>query len=187
MSLKKQKHILIKINEDVIDLKETIETDNSKENLKSNLNELLINLCNHIGEFGTKMIVSSIGGLNKRKEISSTFISSKKIKGSVYDVIHVDKNELNPFIPLVFKDFSCVIKFQMKLFGNKKFVRYMFSQMDQLNKKRLQRFNLVIKYFNDNVEKFVRTKAMIDYSKVFNNQKNGLIINRFLNHIKLIK
>ena len=187
MSLKKQKHILIKINEDVIDLKETIETDNSKENLKSNLNELLTNLCNHIGEFSTKMNVNSIGDLNKRKDISSIFISSKRTKVSISDIIHVDENELNPIIPLIFKDFSSVIKFHMQLFGNKKFVRSMFPQIDEPNKKRLQRFNLIIKYFNDHIEKFGRRKAMVDYSKVFNEQKSGLMINRFLKHVKLIK
>ena len=53
--------------------------------------------------------------------------------------------------------------------------------------KRLQRFNLVISCFNDHVDKVGRTKALADYSKVFNNQSSGLMINRFLNHIDLIK
>ena len=122
--------MLIKIDEDVIDLKETIETDNSNDNLKSNLNELLTNLCNHIGEFGTKMNVGCIGDLNKRKNNSSIFISSKRTKGSVSDVIHVDEIESNPEIPLIFKDFSSIINSQMKLFGNKKFIRNMFPLMD---------------------------------------------------------
>ena len=133
------------------------------------------------------MNISSIGDLNKRKDNSSIFVSSKRTKGSVSDVIHVDENELNPVIPLIFKNFSSIINFQMKLFGKEKFVRSMFFQMDQPNKKRLQLFNLVIKYFNDHVEKVGRTKTMIDYSKVFNERKSGLMINRFLKHVKLIK
>ena len=75
----------------------------------------------------------------------------------------------------------------MKLFGKKKFVKSMFPLMNEQNRKRLQCFKLVIKYFNDHVEKVGRTKTMIDYSKVFNNQKSGLNINRFLNNVELIK
>ena len=63
----------------------------------------------------------------------------------------------------------------------------MFPLMVNQHRKRLQRFNLVISHFNDHVDKVERTKALADYSKVFNNQSSGLMINRFLNHIHLIK
>ena len=178
--------MLIKIDEDVIDLKESIETDHSKNDLKSTLHELLTNLCDHIDEFGTNMNISSISDINKRKD-GTIFTSRKRTKGSVFDVIHVDENQLNPEIPLIFKDFSSVIDFQMKLFENKKFVRSMFPLMVPQHRKRLQRFNLVIKYFNKHVDKVGRTKVLADYTKVFNNQNSGLTINRFLKHVHLIK
>jgi len=186
-AIEKQKDLLIKIDEDVIDLKESIETDNSKNVLKSNLHELLTNLCDHIGEFGTKMNLSPVGDVNKRKYNSTIFTSRKRTKGSVDDVINVDENQLNPEIPLMFKDFSSVLDFHMKIFGKKKKKRLMFPLMVKQHRKRLQRFNLVISYFNDHVDKVGRTKALDDYSKVFNNQSSGLKINRFLNHIHLIK
>ena len=186
-AIEKQKDILIKIDGDVIDLKESIETDHSKNDLKSNLHELLTNLCDHIGEFDTKMNISPICDVNKRKDNSTIFTSRKRTKGSVFDVIHVDENQLNPEIPLIFKDFSSVIDFQMKLFENKKFVRSMFPLMVPQYRKRLQRFNLVITYFNKHVDKVGRTKVLADYTKVFNNQNSGLTINRFLKHVHLIK
>ena len=111
-AIEKQKVMLTKIDGDVIDLKETIETNNSNDNLKSNLNELLTNLCNHIGEFGTKMNVSSIGDLNKRKDNSSIFISNKRTKGGVYNVIHVDEIELNLVIPLILKTSHLLLIFK---------------------------------------------------------------------------
>ena len=63
----------------------------------------------------------------------------------------------------------------------------MFPLMNEQNRKRLQRFKLVIKYFNEHVDKVGRSKAMADYSKVFNTHNSGLRINRFLNHVHLIK
>ena len=159
--------MLIKIDEDVIDLKESIETDHSKNDLQSTLHELLTNLCDHIDEFGTNMNISSISDINKRKD-GTIFTPRKRTKGSVSDVIHVDENQLNPKILLIFKDFSSVIDFQKKIFGNKKFVRSMFPLMVPQHRKR-------------------RTKALVDYSKVFNNQNSGLTINRFLKHVHLIK
>ena len=117
--IEKQKYLLIKIDEDVIDLKESIEIDNSKNVSKSNLQELLATLCDHIGELGTKMNLSPIGAVNKRKYNSTIFTSRKRKKGSVDDVINVDENQLNPEIPLIFKDFLSVLDFQMKIFGKK--------------------------------------------------------------------
>ena len=133
------------------------------------------------------MNLSPVGDVNKRKYNSTIFTSRKRTKGSVDDVINVDENQLNPEIPLIFKDFSSVLDFQMKIFGKKKKKRLMFPLMVKQHRKRLQRFNLVISYFNDHVDKVGRTKALDDYSKVFNNQSSGLKINRFLNHIHLIK
>ena len=63
----------------------------------------------------------------------------------------------------------------------------MFPLMLTQHRKRLQRFNLVISCFNGHVDKVGRTKALADYSKVFNNQSSGLMINHFFNHIHLIK
>ena len=94
---------------------------------------------------------------------------------------------MNPEIPLIFKDFLSVLDFQMKIFGKKKFVRYMFPLMVPQQRKRLQRFNLVIRCFNEHVDKVGRTKSLADYSKVFNNQSSGLMIIQFLKHAHLIK
>ena len=66
------------------------------------------------------MNLSPVGVVNKRKYNSTIFTSRKRTKGSVDDVINVDENQLNPEIPLMFKDFSSVLDFQMKIFGKKK-------------------------------------------------------------------
>ena len=82
---------------------------------------------------------------------------------------------MNHEIPLIFKDFSSVIDFQKKIFGNKKFVRSMFPLKVPQHRKRLQRFHLVITYFDEHVDKVGRTKALADCSKVFNSQNVHLI------------
>ena len=58
-AIEKQVTILTKIDDDVIDLKEIIQTDTSNEILKANVDDLIKKLCNHIGEFGSKMSESS--------------------------------------------------------------------------------------------------------------------------------
>ena len=63
----------------------------------------------------------------------------------------------------------------------------MFPLIVTQHRKRSQRFILVISCFNEHVDKVGKTKVLADYSKVFNNQSSGLMINRFLKHVHLIK
>ena len=60
-AIKTQENILMKIDDNLIDLKEIIQTDNTNKTIKSNIDELINNLCNHIGDFGSKISESSLG------------------------------------------------------------------------------------------------------------------------------
>ena len=113
--------------------------------MKFNIDELIQNLCNHIGEFGTKLSEYSFGGaLNTKNRNISIFniggcSSSKKQKGCVYDIIIVNKivpiTKLNVThvseIPINFYDFLFVINFRKTLFGKKKFERNMFPLINR--------------------------------------------------------
>lgn len=46
--------MLLKIDDNIIDLKEMIQTNNTNGTIKSNSDELIHNLYNHIGKFSSK-------------------------------------------------------------------------------------------------------------------------------------
>ena len=90
-------------------------------------------------------------------------------------------------IPTNFKDFLSVINFHNNFFGKNKFKRNTFHQMDSGNKKRLYRLNIIMNLFHDHVDHVGMVTAINDYSKVFDNEKNELNINRLLRYVKNIK
>ena len=88
-AIEKQETILSKIDEDVIDLKKIIQTDNSSEIMKSNVDDLIKKLCDHIGGFVTKMSESFFGGDINTKQRNRDLLkirgynSSKKQKSGI--------------------------------------------------------------------------------------------------------
>ena len=77
--------MLLKIDDNIIDLKEMIQTNNTNGTIKSNSDELIHNLYNHIGKFSSKMSESSLrGDLNTNKRNCSLYYtcgcSSNKIQ-----------------------------------------------------------------------------------------------------------
>ena len=88
-AIEKQETILSKIDEDVIDLKKIIQTDNSSEIMKSNVDDLIKKLCDHIGGFVTKMSESFFGGdintKQRNRDLLKTrgYNSSKKQKSGI--------------------------------------------------------------------------------------------------------
>ena len=68
----------MKVDDIVIDLKYIIQTDNTNDTIKSDIDELIYNLCNHngeFGEFGSKINESSVGCVLKYKLEKIFFIS----------------------------------------------------------------------------------------------------------------
>ena len=133
-AIEKQETILIKRDNNDIQFKEIIQTDNTNETIKSSIDELIHNLCNHIGEFGTKRSEFSLrDDLNTNER--NGFIchtcgcsSNKKQKSDIShfkdNIIVVDKIDLKVQVkvtnvlesPKTFKDFSFVVNYRKQLF-----------------------------------------------------------------------
>ena len=193
-TIEKQEHMLTKIDDNTIDLKEIIQTDNSNKTIKSNIDEFIHNICNHIGEFGTKMSDSCLRGdanpkkknetichtcgysPNKKHEsdiscskndVTVVDINIPKVKGKVTNVLE---------IPTIFKGFLSVIKWHNKLFEKKKFERNTFPLLVGGNKKRLYRLNVVMNLCSNYCDRVGKDKAYDDFFAVFDSAKTRLSI-----------
>ena len=59
----------------------------------------------------------------------------------------------------------------------------MFPLLDEGNKKRLYRLNVVMKTYMNYSDKVVKELAYFEFSKVFDKNQSGRSVNRFLKHI----